>query len=122
MLCCTNLRKKQFIDNVSGTKNKFEGSQIILKTLKLLLLHFTLACASVLALFVDSLLLFYGHAEIIKKLLPLKLTDVNYLSESILFELQISDKICNFISLDRSPSQTAANFDSFLVCYKSWVT
>ena len=63
ILCCTNLRKKQFIDNVSGTKNKFEGSQIILKTLKLLLLHFTLACASVLALFVDSLLLFYGHAE-----------------------------------------------------------
>ena len=49
-----------------------------------------------------------------KNCLPLKLIDVNYLSESILFELQIGSKICNFISLYRSPSQTADNFDSFL--------
>ena len=40
--------------------------------------------------------------------------DVNYLSESILFQLQIGSKICNFISLYRSPSQTSDNFDSFL--------
>ena len=46
--------------------------------------------------------------------LPLKLIDVNYLSESILFQLQIGSKICNFISLYRSPSQIADNFDSFL--------
>ena len=39
---------------------------------------------------------------------------MNYLRESILFELQIGSKICNFISLYRSPSQTADNFDSFL--------
>ena len=39
---------------------------------------------------------------------------MNYLSDSILFELQIGSKICNFISLYRSPSQTADNFDSFL--------
>ena len=39
---------------------------------------------------------------------------MNYLSESILFELQIGSKICNFISLYGSPSQTADNFDSFL--------
>ena len=40
--------------------------------------------------------------------------DVNYLSESILFQLQIGSKVCNFISLNRSPSQTTDNFDSFL--------
>ena len=39
---------------------------------------------------------------------------MNYLSESILFELRIGSKICNFISLYQSPSQTADNFDSFL--------
>ena len=39
---------------------------------------------------------------------------MNYLSESILFELQIGSKICDFISLYQSPSQTADNFDSFL--------
>ena len=40
--------------------------------------------------------------------------DVNYSSESILFQLQIGSKICNFISLYRAHSQTADNFDSFL--------
>ena len=49
-----------------------------------------------------------------KNSLRLKLIDVNYINESILFELQIGSKICNFISLYRSPSQTADNFDSFL--------
>ena len=39
---------------------------------------------------------------------------MNYLSESVLFELKIGSKICNFISLYRSPSETADNFDSFL--------
>ena len=39
---------------------------------------------------------------------------MNYLSESVLFELKIGFKICNFISLYRSPSETADNFDSFL--------
>ena len=46
--------------------------------------------------------------------IPLKLIDVNYLSVSILFQLQIGYKICYFISLYRSPSQTSDNFDSFL--------
>ena len=44
---------------------------------------------------------------------------MNYVSESILFELQIGPKICNFISLYRSPSQAADNFDSFLDNLKS---
>ena len=44
----------------------------------------------------------------------LKLIDVNYLSVSILFQLQIGSKIYNFISFYRPPSQTSDNFDSFL--------
>ena len=55
-----------------------------------------------------------GVAIYYKHFLPLKLIDVNYLRESILFELQIGSKICNFISLYRSPSQAAHSFDSFL--------
>ena len=46
-----------------------------------------------------------------KNFVPLKLIDLNYLSKSILFQLQIGSKICNFISLYRS---AANNFDSFL--------
>ena len=55
-----------------------------------------------------------GVAIYYKNFLPLKVIDVNCLSESILFELQIGSKLCNFIFLYRSPSQTADNFDSFL--------
>ena len=39
---------------------------------------------------------------------------MKYLSESILFELQIGSNMCNRISLYRSPSQTTDNFASFL--------
>ena len=55
-----------------------------------------------------------GAANCCKNFLPLELINVNCLSESILFELQIGSKICNFISLYRSPFQTADKFDSFL--------
>ena len=55
-----------------------------------------------------------GVAIYYKNFLLLKLIDVNYLSESILFQLQIGSKICNFISLYWSHSQTADSFDSFL--------
>ena len=49
-----------------------------------------------------------------KNFLPLKLIDIKYLSENILFELQIGSKICKFISIYWSPSQTGDNLDSFL--------
>ena len=39
---------------------------------------------------------------------------MNYLSECILFQFQIGSTICIFVSVYRSPSQTADNFDSFL--------
>ena len=42
-----------------------------------------------------------GIAIYYKNCLPLKLIDVNYLSESIIFQLQMGSKICNFISLCR---------------------
>ena len=44
----------------------------------------------------------------------MKLIDINYLSESILFDLLIEPKICNCIFLYWSPRQTTDNFDSFL--------
>ena len=49
-----------------------------------------------------------GVAIYYKNFMPLKLTDINCLSESILFELQIGSKIC------KTASQTADNFASFL--------
>ena len=36
-----------------------------------------------------------------------------YLQESICFELKIGDKTCNFLSLNRSPSQTQDDFETF---------
>ena len=40
-----------------------------------------------------------------KNYLPLRIISVNYLSECINFEIMIGNKICNFITLYRSPSQ-----------------
>ena len=40
-----------------------------------------------------------------KNYLPLRIISVNYLSEFINFEIMIGNKICNFITLYRSPSQ-----------------
>ena len=59
-----------------------------------------------------------GVAIYYKNFLPLKLIDINFLNESILFQLQIGSKICNLISLYRSPGQTADIFDSFLYYLK----
>ena len=40
-----------------------------------------------------------------KNYLPLRIISFNYLSECINFEIMIGNKICNFITLYRSPSQ-----------------
>ena len=45
--------------------------------------------------------------------LPLKVLDIQLLQECINFEIKIADKICNFISLYRSPSQSKHEFESF---------
>ena len=36
--------------------------------------------------------------------LPLKLINIHYLSECITFEMKLRDKICNFVSLKKSPN------------------
>ena len=38
---------------------------------------------------------------------------VQYLQECINFEIKIGDKVCNFISLCRSPNQTLDDFETF---------
>ena len=49
-----------------------------------------------------------------KNCLPLKVLDIRFLHESIVFELRIGDKLCSFISLYRSPNQSYDDFVSFL--------
>ena len=48
-----------------------------------------------------------------KESLPLRLYNVSYLNECICFEIMISNKLCNFISLYRSPSQSSDEFENF---------
>ena len=49
-----------------------------------------------------------------KNFLPLRVLGIQYLQECINFELNIGGKICNFISLYRSPSQTQDEFEKFI--------
>ena len=49
-----------------------------------------------------------------KNYLPLRIININYLSECINFEIMIGNKICNFITLYRSPSQNQDNFQAFI--------
>ena len=45
--------------------------------------------------------------------LPLRVIDICFLQECIIFEVTIGDKQCNFVALYRSPSQDENEFDSF---------
>ena len=49
-----------------------------------------------------------------KNFLPLKVIDIQYLQECINFEMKIGEKLCNFIVLYRSPSQSQDEFETFL--------
>ena len=49
-----------------------------------------------------------------KNLLPLRVLSIQYLQECTNFELNISGKICNFISLYRSPSQTQDKLEKLI--------
>ena len=49
-----------------------------------------------------------------KESLLIKMVNINYLQECICFDLKIGNKLCSIISLYRSPSQTANEFDNFL--------
>ena len=43
----------------------------------------------------------------------MRLIDVHYLQECLIFEILISGKSCNFFSLYRSPSQSSDYFEEF---------
>ena len=44
----------------------------------------------------------------------LRVLDIQYLNECINFELKIGDKLCTFVALYRSPSQSLDNFETFI--------
>ena len=46
--------------------------------------------------------------------LPLKIKNILYLQECINSEIKIKDKLCNFITLYRSPNQSQDDFESFI--------
>ena len=46
--------------------------------------------------------------------LPLKPLDIKCVNECINFELKIRDKLCTFVALYRSPSQSQDNFETFI--------
>ena len=46
--------------------------------------------------------------------LPLKIKNIQYLPECINFEIKIKDKVCNFITLYRSPNQCQDDCESFI--------
>ena len=48
-----------------------------------------------------------------KNFLPLKVTGVRLLEECITFDLIISNKLCSFVALYRSPSQSQDDFAAF---------
>ena len=45
---------------------------------------------------------------------PLRIISINYLSECINFEIMIGNKVCNFITIYRSPSQNQDDFQAFI--------
>ena len=49
-----------------------------------------------------------------KESLPIKMLNINFLEECICFDLKIGSKLCTILSLYRSPSQSADEFDNFL--------
>ena len=46
--------------------------------------------------------------------LPLKVIDVSYLQECINFEVTVGNKMCNFVSLYRFPSQIEDESENFI--------
>ena len=48
-----------------------------------------------------------------RNLLPLKILNIFYLQECIVFELKIGNKFCKIVSLYRSPNQSQDEFETF---------
>ena len=49
-----------------------------------------------------------------KESLPIKMLNINYIQECICFDLKLGSKLCTIVSLYRSPSQSADEFENFL--------
>ena len=54
-----------------------------------------------------------------KKSLPIKMLNINYIQECICFDLKMGSKHCTIVSLYRSPSQSADEFENFYKQIKS---
>ena len=54
-----------------------------------------------------------GFCVYYKSSLALRLINVHYLQECLIFKILIGGKSCNFISLYRSPSQSSDSFEEF---------
>ena len=48
-----------------------------------------------------------------KSYFHLRIIDINYLNKCLRSELMVSDKLCNFLALHMSPSQSQDQFESF---------
>ena len=48
-----------------------------------------------------------------KNNLPQRVINIGYLNEYLTLELNVGDKICNFVVLYRSPSQSQDEFETF---------
>ena len=55
-----------------------------------------------------------GVSVYYKESLPIRLYNITYLQECICFNLMISNKLCNIVSLYRSPSQNRDEFENFI--------
>ena len=50
-----------------------------------------------------------------RKFLPLRILDIHFHHECMNFEMRIFDKVCNFISLYRSPNQSLEEFEIYIL-------
>ena len=55
-----------------------------------------------------------SSACIYYKPFTLKILDIKYLQEGIVVQVLIENKLCNFISIYRSPTQPTDSFDQFV--------
>ena len=53
-----------------------------------------------------------------RNFLPLNVTDVRLMEECTTFDFIMSNKLCSFVALCRSPSQSQDNYATFLITLK----
>ena len=45
----------------------------------------------------------------------MRVININFLNECVVFDIKLGNKICSFIALYRSPSQSSDKFESFSI-------